>query len=161
MFVLDFLCVHPFRDGNGRVSRLLTLALLNDQGFTVGKWISLERLVEERKEDYYEALKKSSQRWHEGKHDIEPWLNFFLSILRQAYRDFAERMENASSEVKGKGDLIQQVILSQVGRFSLKELRLQIPGVSEQMIKKVLIDLKKEKRISLDGRGRGAKWKLS
>lgn len=161
LYVLDFLCVHPFRDGNGRVSRLLTLALLNQQGFTVGKWISLERLVEERKEDYYEALKKSSLGWHEGKHDVLPWLNFFLSILRQAYKEFAERMENASKEIMGKGELIQQVIFAQDGHFSLKELCVQLPGVSEQMIKKILNDLKKEKKISLQGKGRGAKWHLT
>jgi Fic family protein len=160
LYVLDFLCVHPFRDGNGRVSRLITLALLNQQGFTVGKWISLERLVEERKEDYYEALKKSSAGWQEGKHDVLPWLNFFMSILRQAYKEFAARMEHASKEIRGKGELIQQIIFSQESSFSLRELRLQLPGVSEQMIKKILNDAKKDKKILLQGKGRGARWHL-
>jgi Fic family protein len=161
LFVLDFLCIHPFRDGNGRASRLLTLALLNQHGFTVGKWISLERLIEENKEDYYESLKKSSVGWHEGTHDILPWLNFFLFILRQAYKEFADRMDHVSKEVRGKGNLIQQVISAQDGAFSLKELRLQLPGVSEQMIKKILNDMKKAKKVSLVGKGRGAKWRIN
>jgi fido (protein-threonine AMPylation protein) len=76
--VLDF--PHPFRDGNGRVSRLLTLLALYQHGYEVGRYISLERLTEESKEDYYKALQRSSQRWHEGKPDLTPWLNFFLAI---------------------------------------------------------------------------------
>lgn len=88
-FVLDFLCIHPFRDGNGRVSRLLTLLALYQNGYEVGRYVSLERLVEEAKEDYYEALYRSSQEWHEGRNDPLPWLNFFLSVLRRAYREWA------------------------------------------------------------------------
>jgi Fic family protein len=82
--VLDFTCIHPFRDGNGRVSRLLTLLALYQHGHEVGRYVSLERLTEEAKEDYYDALHRSSQRWHEGKHDLVPWMNFFLAIIRRA-----------------------------------------------------------------------------
>jgi Fic family protein len=159
LFVFDFLCIHPFRDGNGRVSRLLTLALLNQLGFTVGKWISLERIVEERKDDYYEALGRSSVGWHDKKHDIIPWLNFFFSITRQAYKEFADRMKNASKDLRGKGELIRQVIQSQDDPFTLKELRSQLPGTSEQMIRKVLTDLKAAKELKLVGRGPGARWR--
>lgn len=85
--VLDFLCIHPFRDGNGRVSRLLTLLALYQHGYEVGRYISLERLVEEARGDYYEVLRRSSEGWHEGGHDILPWLNYFLAVLKRAYRE--------------------------------------------------------------------------
>ena len=91
-FVLDFLCVHPFRDRNGRVSRLFTLLLLYHHGFRVGRYVSLERLIEESQESYYEALKDSSEAWHEGKHDLVPWWAYFLGIVRSAYREFEERV---------------------------------------------------------------------
>ena len=91
-FNLDFLCIHPFRDGNGRVSRLLWLLQSYQLGFEVGRYISLERLVEQNKERYYETLEQSSQGWHEGKHDPWPYVNFVLSIMKTAYRDFVERV---------------------------------------------------------------------
>ena len=85
-FILDLLCIHPFRDGNGRVSRLSTSLLLQSQGFQVARYISLERLIEESKEEYYRVLKLCSQRWHEGKNEIIPWWNYFLGRLRSAYK---------------------------------------------------------------------------
>ncbi|MBI3003278.1 MAG: Fic family protein [candidate division NC10 bacterium] len=91
-FVFDFLCIHPFRGGNGRVSRLLNLLLLYHHGFRVGRYVSLERLIEDSKESYYDVLKRSSERWHEGQHDLVPWWSYCLGILRSAYREFEERM---------------------------------------------------------------------
>lgn len=85
--VFDFLCIHPFRDGNGRASRLLTLLALYQHGYEVGRYVSLERLIEESRAEYYEALQRSSEGWHEGRHDLLPWLNFFLTILKRAYRE--------------------------------------------------------------------------
>ncbi len=87
---LDFLCIHPFRDGNGRVSRLLLLLLCSHLGYEVGRYISLERLIEENKERYYETLDQSSQGWQVGKHDPWPYINFILFILKSAYREFEE-----------------------------------------------------------------------
>ena len=87
--VFDFLCIHPFRDGNGRISRLLTLLALYQHGYEVGRYVSLERLIEESRAEYYEALHRSSEGWHEGQHDLLPWLNFFLAILKRAYRELA------------------------------------------------------------------------
>jgi Fic family protein len=87
--IFDFLCIHPFRDGNGRISRLLTQLALDQHGIEVGRYISLERLVEESKADYYDVLHRSSEGWHEGQHDLLPWLNYFLSIVKRAYREFA------------------------------------------------------------------------
>lgn len=89
--IFDFLCIHPFRDGNGRVSRLLTLLGLYQQGYEVGRYISLERLVEESREDYYDSLHRSSEGWHEGRHDLLPWLNYFLIVLKRAYRELESR----------------------------------------------------------------------
>lgn len=85
--VFDFLCIHPFRDGNGRISRLLTLLALYQHGYEVGRYISLERLVEESRAEYYDVLHRSSEGWHEGQHDLLPWLNFFLATLKRAYRE--------------------------------------------------------------------------
>jgi Fic family protein len=88
---LDFLCIHPFRDGNGRVARLLGLLALYHFDYDVGRYISIERLIEESREDYYENLRLSSIGWHEAKHDLTPWLNYFLAILRRAYLELIEK----------------------------------------------------------------------
>jgi Fic family protein len=85
--VFDFLCIHPFRDGNGRISRLLTLLALYQHGYEVGRYVSLERLIEESRGEYYDVLHRSSEGWHEGRHDLLPWLSFFLAILKRAYRE--------------------------------------------------------------------------
>jgi Fic family protein len=89
--VFDFLCIHPFREANGRISRLLTLLALYHHGHTIGRYISLERIVEQSKANYYEALQTSSAGWHEGSHDIIPWLQYFLSTIHTAYREIEER----------------------------------------------------------------------
>jgi Fic family protein len=91
-FNLDFLCIHPFRDGNGRVSRLVALLQSYQAGMEVGRYISLERLIEQNKERYYETLKQCSVGWHEGKHDPWPFINYILSIFKIAYQEFEERV---------------------------------------------------------------------
>ena len=156
-FVLDFLCVHPFRDGNGRVSRLLTTLLLQNAGFVVARYVSMERLVEETKEDYYRVLKECSVGWQEQKNDLVPWWNYFLSMLRRAYGEF-ERQVEASDVRGGKGDLVRQAVTAQVGPFTLTELKAQCPSASVQLIKKVLAEMKREGKVTLTGRGRGARW---
>lgn len=161
LFILDFLCIHPFRDGNGRVSRLLTLLLLYQQDIHVGKYISLERIIEENKGDYYEALRKSSKNWHKKEHDPLPWINFFLSTLREAYKELAKKVEADLRSGSGKGEIVEKTILNQPATFTLRDIQLQCPNVSSPMIKKILNDLKKSKKITLMGRGRGARWKLS
>ncbi|RPH86926.1 MAG: Fic family protein, partial [Deltaproteobacteria bacterium] len=104
--ILDFLCIHPFRDGNGRVSRLLTLLALYHQSYFVGRYVSLERLVEQTKESYYESLKNSSAGWPDGKHDLFPWFNYFLSNIRMAYREFEERATRVRPVQGSKTDLV-------------------------------------------------------
>ena len=111
-FNLDFLCIHPFRDGNGRVSRLLLLLQCYHLGYEVGRYISLERLIEHNKERYYETLEQSSQGWHEGQHDPWPYINYVLSILKIAYREFAERV----GEIKAPRGTKTEQILTAINR---------------------------------------------
>jgi Fic family protein len=120
-FVLDFLCIHPFRDGNGRVSRLTTSLLLQSQGFQVSRHISLERLIEESSEEYYRVLKLCSQGWHEGKSEIVPWGNYFVSTLRSAYKEFELQVVSVQAR-PAKSDLVRQTILAQLEMFTLADI---------------------------------------
>lgn len=157
-FIFDFLCIHPFRDGNGRTSRLLTTLLLYKNGYEVSRYISLERLIEESKEDYYRILAESSQHWHQQSHDLMPWWNFSLSILKNAYQELKDRVE-LSWTGDSKGSLIVSVILAQNQEFSIAEICEEIPDVSRDLVKKTLSKLKDQKLIRLLGTGRNAKWK--
>ena len=156
-FVFDLLCIHPFRDGNGRVSRLMTTLLLQSHGFHVGRYISLERLIEDRKEDYYRVLGECSQGWHEGRNEILPWWNFLLGIVRSGYKEFETRIEAVSAR-PAKGEMVRRTVLDQVGEFTLGDVSAQVPSASPQLVKKVLNKLKREGRVRLMGRGRGARW---
>ncbi len=158
-FVFDLLCIHPFRDGNGRVSRLATTLLLQAHGFQVTRYVSLERLIEQSKEDYYGVLSECSQGWHEGKNDLLPWWNYFLSALRRAYKEFERQMESTEAR-PAKSDLVRQTVLAQVEQFTLGDLVAQLPSASTQLIKKILAELKKQGKIRLVGRGRGARWEI-
>jgi Fic family protein len=156
--VLDFLCIHPFRDGNGRVSRLLTLLALYQHGHEVGRYISLERLVEEAKEDYYQVLHRSSAGWHESKHDWRPWANFYLGIIHRACRLFEERAGQAKSPRGAKRALVESVIAEATEPFTLGELERQCPGVSRDMVRRVVREMAKTGQVRSLGRGPGAKW---
>lgn len=158
-FVFDFLCIHPFRDGNGRVSRLVTTLLLQMHGFQVSRYVSLERLVEETKEEYYQVLARCSRGWHEGKNEIVPWWNYFLGTLRGAYRELVRQVESVQAR-PAKSELVRRTVLSQVEQFTLGDLSAQLPAASSQLIKKVLYELKKEGKVRLTGRGRGARWEV-
>jgi Fic family protein len=158
-FNLDFLCIHPFRDGNGRVSRLLLLLQCYHLGYEVGRYISIERLIEQNKERYYETLEQSSQGWHEGKHDPWPYMNYILFILKTAYREFEERVGQIKSPRGAKTDLVEAAIKGFSREFSLNDLERTCPGVSRDMIRRVLRDLQKAKKIECLGRGPGALWR--
>ncbi len=158
-FMFDLLCIHPFRDGNGRISRLATTLLLQTHGFQVARYISLERLIEQSKEDYYGVLAECSQGWHEGNNDLIPWWNYFLSVLHRAYREFEQQVELRSAR-PAKSDLVRQTILAQVEPFTLGDLAAQLPSASTQLIKKVLAEHKKQGKVRLIGRGRGARWEI-
>lgn len=158
-FVFDLLCIHPFRDGNGRVSRLTTVLLLGQHGFQVGRFISLERLTEQRKEDYYAALQRCSEGWRHGENEIVPWWNFLLGVIRSAYRAFEEQV-TASKSRPGKTELVRRAVLAQPEAFTLADIAAQVPAVSRQLIKKVLATLKEDGRVQVVGRGRGAFWQV-
>jgi Fic family protein len=156
-FNLDFLCILPFRDGNGRVSRLLWLLQSYQMGLEVGRYISLERLVEQNKDRYYETLEQSSQGWHEGKHDPWPYINYMLSILKAAYREFVERVGETSEPRGAKTQLVLEVIGKMSGTFSLADLERACPGVSRDMIRRVL-NTQKGQTVDCIGRGPGELW---
>jgi len=161
-FNLDFLCIHPFRDGNGRVSRLLWLLQSYQSGYEVGRYISLERLVEQNKERYYETLEQSSQGWHESKHDPWPYINYVLWILKSAYREFAERV----GEIKApRGAKREQVLLGiaqlaskTVSGFTISDLEQTCPGVSRDMVRRVLREQQAAGAVECRGRGPAAIW---
>lgn len=158
-FNLDFLCIHPFRDGNGRVSRLLWLLQCYHLGLEVGRFISLERLIEENKERYYETLEQSSQHWHEGKHDPWPYLGYVLYILKAAYREFEERMEGFQTSRGEKTSLVIQAIRQSSETFRIADIQRKCPGISIDMLRKVLKDLKADSRLKCLGMGKSAQWK--
>jgi Fic family protein len=158
-FNLDFLCIHPFRDGNGRVSRLLWLLQSYQLGYEVGRYISLERLVEQNKDRYYETLEKSSQGWHEGKHDPWPYINYVLFILKTAYKEFAERVGETKAPRGAKTDQVIAAIEQFAGEFSVAQLELRCPGVSRDMVRRVLREQQAAGKIECHGRGPAAKWR--
>jgi len=157
--VFDFLCIHPFRDGNGRVSRLLTLLTTYQHGIEVGRYISLERLVEESRDDYYEVLRQSSEGWRAGKHTIVPWLNYYLAILNRAYRQFEERAGQIRPARGAKRALIEAALESQMGEFTLADLERVCPGVSRDTVRKVLRDHQKVGNVTCRGHGPAARWR--
>ena len=157
-FIFDFECIHPFWDGNGRIGRLLTLMLLYQAGYEVGRYISLERIVEESKETYYEVLLKSSHGWHEAKHDLRPWWNYFLGTLIAAYREFEERVGTIPTAKGAKREMVQQAVKRLPNRFRIAELQRVCPGVSYPTLKRALEDLKRQKKVRCLGKGRDAQW---
>ena len=158
-YVFDFLAIHPFRDGNGRISRLLTRLLLYQAGYEVGRFISLERLVDDSRETYYDALRAAGHGWHEGEHDIGPWLRYFLGILTAAYRE----LEGQVGTVTGRGskrEAIRQFIRRSIAEeFTVADVRRAVPAASRSYINKTLTRLRDEGAIEPVGAGRGARWR--
>jgi Fic family protein len=156
---LDFLCIHPFRDGNGRLSRLLLLLACYNCGIEAGRYISLVRLIEENKERYYEVLERSSQGWHEGNHDPWPTINFLLFILCQACKEFEEPLGQIKSPRGAKTELVEHAIQTFKGDFSITDIEWLCSAVSRDMIRLLLRDFKAAGRVECLGRGPGAKWR--
>jgi Fic family protein len=141
-FVLDFLCIHPFRDGNGRLARLLNLLLLYQAGYEVGRFVSLEKLVEQSKESYYDALEESSYDWHEGEHDLRPWLEYSLGILLAAYREFEDRVGHMKSGRGAKREMVIECIRHLPSTFRYADIERACPGISRPTIVRVLGELR-------------------
>jgi hypothetical protein len=161
LVILDFLCIHPFSDGNGRISRLLTLMLQYHSGYEVGRYISIERVYEESKQSYYETLEASSQGWHQGQHDVFPWLEYFWGVLLRAYREFEERVGQVRSGRGAKTGQVREAVLAKREAFSISELEAACPGVSRDTVRVVLRQLKSEGSILSTGKGRSAKWRVT
>ena len=120
----------------------------------------MERLVEERKEDYYRVLGECSHDWHKGRNEILPWWNYVLGVVRSAYKELETQVMLAPIR-PAKGDMVRRTVLEQVGDFTLADLVAQLPNASPQLIKKVLGELKRQGHVHLAGRGRGAIWNLT
>lgn len=157
-FVLDFECIHPFTDGNGRLGRLLTLLLLYQAGYGVGRYISLERIVERSKESYYDVLHRSSQGWHEGRHDLRPWLEYFIGTLIAAYKEFEARVGTISSAKGAKRVLVKNAIAHLPPRFTISELERVCNGISRKTLIRALGELRSKGALRCLGRGPNAQW---
>ena len=155
MFVLDFLCIHPFNDGNGRMSRLLTLLLLYRSGYIVGKYISIEMLIEKTKDTYYDALQASSIGWHDGTNDYMPFVSYTLGIIKRAYKTFSDRVEHLTTKGISKPERVRQFIENRLGKVTKKDIMDACPDISATTIEKALGDLVKNGTIIKIGNGRG------
>ena len=158
-YILDFLCVHPFTDSNGRMARLLTLLLLYQAGFEVGRYISLEHLIENQRSGYYDALYKSSQGWHQGEHSLLPWWEYFLGVmLLAAYREFERRTGELTSAHGAKTGMVLAAIRKQPPTFRYADLAQACPNVSRPTIKRVLARLREDGSVECVKSGRDAVW---
>lgn len=159
-YILDFLCIHPFPDGNGRMARLLALLLLYKAGYEVGRYISLERVIEQQRESYYETLYLASQGWHEGRHRLLPWWEYFLGVmLLGAYREFEERMKLVATAKGTKTVMVLDIIDRMVGDFSVSDLRERCPHVGVDLIRRILRRERHAGRLECLGRGPEARWR--
>lgn len=157
-FVLDFLCIHPFSDGNGRLSRILNLMLLCQANYDVGRYISLEKVIEDSKETYYEALEASSEGWHEGEHDLMPWLQFSHGVLLAAYLEFEHRVGQMGTGRGAKREMVIDCVRHLPAMFRYADIERACPGVSRPTIVRVLGELRDNGEIRCTKGGRDATW---
>ncbi len=152
IFILDFLCIHPFNDGNGRMSRLLTLLLLYRSGYFVGKYISIERLIADSKETYYDVLQESSTGWHEGTNDPLPFVRYMLGVVIAAYREFASRVDILITRRLSKPDRVREIIRNTTRRITKTQIMRQCPDISQKTVERALAEmLKNEEIIKISG----------
>lgn len=159
-YVLDFLCIHPLLDGNGRMARLLTLLLLYQAGYDVGRFISLEQIVERTKESYYDTLLQSSVGWHEGEHSLEPWAEYLLGVvILGAYQELERRVGQVAEGRGTKTALVLSVISRISGEFSLGDLQAKCPTVGVDLVRRILRQEREAGRLECLGRGPNARWR--
>ncbi|MGI8793370.1 MAG: Fic family protein [Acidimicrobiales bacterium] len=157
---LDLLCIHPFTDGNGRVARLLTANLLQRTGYGVGRYVSIEQLIYDAKDGYYDTLARSTECWFDdGSHDLWPWARYLLERLDEAYARFGERMAAGTSGGTKQDRVRDYVLLHAPATFTIGDIRRAIPGISDNTIRLVLAEQKRAGRIANDGTGRSATWR--
>lgn len=158
MFILDFLCIHPFNDGNGRMSRLLTLLILYRLGYAVGKYISIEHLIEKTKDSYYDSLMQSSKNWQENKNDYTPFVKYMLGVILAAYRDFDDRMEIIGDNNMSKPEQIAKLIKETYGEITKTEILKKCQNISQITVQRTLADLLEKNDIIKIGGGRYTKY---
>jgi Fic family protein len=159
-YVFDFLAIHPFRDGNGRMGRLLTLLALYQAGYDVGRYVSLERLINDTRETYYDALEQAGHGWHAGEHDIKPWLGYFLGVLVAAYEEFESRADVVTGGRGSKVSAIHQFVRSRISdEFTIEDLRQAVPGASDSYLSKTLARMRDEGIVASRPAGRGSRWR--
>jgi Fic family protein len=154
MFILDFLCIHPFNDGNGRMSRLLTLLLLYRAGYMVGKYISIEKMIEQTEETYYEALQSSSACWHEDKNDYIPFVQYTLGVILAAYREFSSGVKLIAASNMSKPERIREIIKETLGKITKTEIMQKCPDISQVTVQRALNELVTSGEILKIGGGR-------
>ncbi len=154
MFILDFLCIHPFNDGNGRMSRLLTLLLLYRSGYFVGKYVSLERLIADSKETYYDALQSSSFGWHDGDNDYLPFVRYILGIVIAAYREFSTRVDVLITRGLSKPERVRELVRGTTGPITKAQIMKQCPDISQKTVERALKELLNDEEIVKIGGGR-------
>lgn len=159
-YVLDFLCIHPFRDGNGRMARLITLLLMYHAGYEVGRHISLEQIVERTKESYYNTLNQSSSGWHGGHHDLMPWTEYLLGVvILGAYQELERRVGTVTGGRGTKTAMVLDVIGRMVGEFSVANLQERCPTVGIDLLRRILRKERAAGRLECLGRGPNARWR--
>ena len=158
VLIHDFLCIHPFDDGNGRMSRLLTLLLLYKFGYFVGRYISIEMLIEESKESYYEELKRSSEKWHTGENDEIPFIRYMLGVLLKAYEECDDRFNLIGNEKLTSPERVLSVIQRSLEPLSKKDIMIICPDISQRTIERALKELYDNSKIKQVGSGRSTKY---
>lgn len=153
VFIHDFLCIHPFNDGNGRMSRLLTTLLLYRNGFHVGKYISLEAKIAKNKDFYYDALNRSQHGWHEGTEDVVPFIKYLLSTILAAYKDFGDRFAIVEEKLPAI-DMVRKAAQNKVGRFTKQDIRELCPSLSISSIEGALRKLVASGELRREGAGK-------
>lgn len=153
IFIHDFLCIHPFNDGNGRMSRLLTTLLLYRQRYVIGKYISLESKIEKNKDSYYIALEKSGIGWHENKENPVPFIKYILRIILAAYIDFEERVDYVDEKIPTI-NLVRNAVDRKIGKFTKSDIMELVPSVGKATVENMLKRLIKEDYIERHGKGR-------
>ena len=154
MFILDFLCIHPFNDGNGRMSRLLTSLLLYRVGYIVGMYISIEKLIEQSKETYYETLQESSLHWHEEENDDAPFVRYMLGVIVAAYRDFSSRVQLLVTSGMSKPERVREIVRGSIGKMTRAQIMEKCPDISRVTVERALTDMVKKGEILKIGGGR-------
>jgi Fic family protein len=159
--VLDFLAIHPVADGNGRLARLLTMHELLARRYGIARYVSVEQRIYESKNAYYAALYESHRDWHQGEHDIWPWVVYLVRILASAYQDFEDRVSSARSEFGNKRERVREYILEHApSTFRRRDIERALPGISDATVRLVLGELRTEGRVASEGAGRGSRWRL-